>query len=62
MARLIVILIILALGWCFYTGKIDLSNFKENSIESLKKEKTINTVNSARQRRQDDINKVINNY
>ena len=40
MVRVIVIVIIAALGWCFYTGKIDLSNFKENSIEKLKNEKT----------------------
>lgn len=60
MARIIVILIILALGWCFYSGKIDLSNFKESSIEKLKKEKTINAVNSSRERRQRDIDEVIN--
>ena len=60
MVRVIVIVIILALGWCFYTGKIDLSNFKENTIEKLQNEKTVKTINSARDRRQQDINRVNN--
>lgn len=60
MVRIIVIVIIAALGWCFYTGKIDLSNFKENSIEKLKNEKTIKAINSSRDRNQQDVDRVNN--
>ena len=60
MVRIIVIIIILALGWCFYTGKIDLNNFKENAIEKLQNEKTVKTINSTRERRQNDVDRVNN--
>ena len=63
MLRIIIVAIIVALGWCFYTGKINLNfnNLKEDSIEKLQNEKTIKAINSTRERRQDDVNKVNNN-
>ena len=63
MLRIIVVVIIIALGWCFYTGKINLNfdKMKENSIETLQNEKTIKAVNSSRERRQNDVNDVNNN-
>ncbi len=63
MAKIIAIVIIAALGWCFYTGKINLNfnEMKENSIETLKNEKTIKAVNSSRDKRQEDINRILNN-
>ena len=63
MLRIIIVVIIIALGWCFYTGKINLNfnNLKEDSIEKLQNEKTIKAINSTRERRQDDVNKVNNN-
>ena len=63
MLRIIIVAIIVALGWCFYTGKINLNfnNFKEDSIEKLQNEKTIKAINSTRERRQDDVNKINNN-
>ena len=63
MGKIIAIIVILALGWCFYTGKINISadNIKESAIENLKKEKTIKAVNSTRQKRQDDVDRVLNN-
>ena len=63
MLRIIIILIIVALGWCFYTGKINLNfdEMKENSIETLKNEKTIKAVNSSREKTQNDVNEINNN-
>ena len=63
MLRIIIVAIIVALGWCFYTGKINLNfnNLKEDSIEKLQNEKTIKAINSTRERRQDDVNKINNN-
>ena len=62
MFKNIVIIAILVLCWLFYTGKLEINidNFKQSTIEKLQKEKTINAVNSSRARRQDEVNKVIN--
>ncbi len=61
MVRLIILLIILAIGWCCFTGKININfdNWKNQTVETLKQEKTIKTINSSRDRTQSDVYKAI---
>ena len=61
MGKIIAVILIMVLGWCFYTGKININfdDLKEQSIEKMQNEKTIKTINSSRQREQNDINRVI---
>lgn len=57
MGKLIAIIIIAIIGWFVYSD-MSVDKIKENAIEALKKEKTINTINSRRAQDQEDINKV----
>lgn len=59
MGKLFAILVLVAIGW-HIQNNYDFSDFKKNTIESFKKEKTINTVNSKREADQQDIYEVIN--
>ena len=59
MGKIIALILVAAAGWYVYTN-VDFNKVKEDSIEALKKEKTINAINSRRDREQADINKVIN--
>lgn len=65
MGKIIAIAVIAAVAWFIYNGTIDvnkvnsdLDKAKNNSIEALKNEKTINSVNSTRARTQEDVNRV----
>ena len=57
MGKLIAIIIIAIIGWFVYSD-MSVDKIKENAVEALKKEKTINTINSRRAQDQEDINKV----
>lgn len=57
MGKLIAIIIIAIIGWFVYSD-MSVDKIKENAIEALKKEKTINTINSRRAQDQEDINRV----
>lgn len=59
MGKLFAILVIIAIGW-YVQNNYDFSNFKEKAIEGLKKEKTINVINSKRAADQEDIYNVTN--
>ncbi len=59
MGKIIALIIVIAAGWYVYTN-VDFNKVKENSIETLKKEKTINAINSRRDREQADIDSIIN--
>ena len=59
MGKIIALILIIAAGWYVYTN-VDFNKVKEDSIEALKKEKTINAINSRRDREQADINRVMN--
>jgi len=59
MGKLFAILVIVAIGW-YIQNNNDFSTFKENAIEGMKKEKTINAVNSKRAADQEDIYNVTN--
>ena len=54
MGKLFAILVIVAIGW-YVQNNYDFSGFKKNAIEGMKKEKTINAVNSKRAADQKDI-------
>ena len=62
MWKIILIALIAALGWCFYNGtiNIDFANLKQNSIETMKKERNIKAINNSYQKNQEDINKINN--
>ena len=58
MNKLILFLIlILVIGWLFQSGKINFNadSAKQSAIEAMKKEKTINKVNSTRDDRQQEV-------
>ncbi len=57
MGKLIAIIIIAIIGWFVYSD-MSVDKIKENAIEALKKEKTINTINSRRAQDQEDIDRV----
>jgi len=59
MGKIIALILIAAAGWFVYTG-VDFSKVKDSSVEALKKEKTINAINSRRDTEQSDVNNVIN--
>ncbi len=59
MGKIIALILIVAAGWYVYTN-VDFNKVKEDSIEALKKEKTINAINSRRDREQADIDRVMN--
>lgn len=59
MGKLFAILILVAIGW-YIQNNYDFGDFKKNTIEGLKKEKTINAVNSKRDADQKDIYNVTN--
>ena len=59
MGKIIALILIIAAGWYVYTN-VDFNKVKEDSIEALKKEKTINAINSRRDREQADIDRVMN--
>lgn len=58
MGKLFAVLVIVAIGW-YIQNNYDFSGVKENAVEGLKKEKTINTVNSKRAQDQNDVYEVI---
>lgn len=60
MFKIIVCLILGYICWCAYTNQ-DFSKVKEDALEKLKNEKTIKTINSSRDKTQEDIYNVINN-
>lgn len=60
MGQTIALLIVVALGWCYYNLDIDTEKLKQQTLNVFAKEKTINTVNSRRAQEQSDINSVIN--
>ncbi len=60
MAKIIAILLIIAAAWFVYNNKInvDTNKLKDSSIETIKKERIINTVNSSRENTQKSIDEV----
>lgn len=63
MAFKIVFLVILifTFSWCY--NNIDIKDFtKENITEQIKKEKTINTVQNAREKRYQEAERAMQNY
>ena len=62
MVRLIILILIIAVGVWGYQ-KIDPSTFtKENVEEAIKKEKTINTVQQQREKRRQEAEDVMNKF
>ncbi len=59
MGKIIALILIIAAGWYVYTN-VDFNKVKEDSMEALKNEKTINAINSRRDFEQQDINNVMN--
>ena len=59
MGKIIALILIIAAGWYVYTN-VDFNKVKEDSMEALKNEKTINAINSRRDVEQQDINNVMN--
>ena len=59
MGKIIALILIIAAGWYVYTN-VDFNKVKEDSMEALKNEKTINAINSRRDMEQQDINNVMN--
>lgn len=54
MGKLFAILVIVAIGW-YAQQNYDFSGLKKDAVESFKKEKTINAVNSKRAADQQDV-------
>lgn len=59
MGKLFFILALVGAGW-YIQNNYDFSGVKEGALNIMKQEKTINAVNSGRERKQQDINDVIN--
>lgn len=59
MGKIIAIVVIAAVAWFYYNGNFDFKNAKSSTIEGAKKEKSINLINSSRERRQADIDRVL---
>lgn len=54
------VIIIFSYSWCY--NNINIENFtKENITEQIKKEKTINTVQKAREKRNENVQRIMNN-
>ena len=54
------VIIIFAYSWCY--NNINIENFtKENITEQIIKEKTINTVQKAREKRNENVQRIMNN-
>lgn len=54
------VIIIFAYSWCY--NNINIEDFtKENITEQIKKEKTINTVQKAREKRNQNVQRIMNN-
>uniref|UniRef100_UPI00402A49B6 hypothetical protein n=1 Tax=Candidatus Scatousia sp. TaxID=3085663 RepID=UPI00402A49B6 len=54
------VIIIFAYSWCY--NNINIADFtKENITEQIKKEKTINTVQKAREKRNENVQRIMNN-
>ncbi len=60
MGKIIAILLIIAAVWFVYSNKInvDTNKLKDSSIETIKKERIINTVNTSRENTQKSIDEV----
>lgn len=62
MVRLIILILVIALGvWCYQTIAPE-SFTKENMENAIKKEKTINTVQTQRAKRYQEAEEVMNKY
>ena len=59
MGKIIALILVLAAGYYVYAN-VDFNKVKEDSMEALKNEKTINAINSRRDMEQQDVNNVIN--
>lgn len=59
MFKLFILLGLVAAGW-YIQNNYDFSNVKDQAIQKMKQEKTINAVNSKRAADQRDINNVNN--
>ena len=60
MGQIIALIILAVLGYLYYAGAIDTEKMKENAIEAMKKEKTIQTVTQKRNQDQQRIYDVNN--
>ena len=52
---------LVAYGIWFVYSNVDFAKVKDDTLDKLKNEKTIKTINSSRDSRQHDINNVLNN-
>lgn len=59
MGKLLIVFVIAGIGW-YIQNNFDFQSWKNDAMDTMKKEKTINTMNSKRAHDQEDINEVIN--
>ena len=59
MGKLLIVFVIAGIGW-YIQNNVDFESWKSDAIDTMKKEKTINTMNSKRANDQEDIYEVIN--
>ena len=59
MGKLLIDFVIAGIGR-YIKNNIDFQSWKNDDMDTMKKEKTINTMNSKRAQDQEDINEVIN--
>lgn len=59
MGKLLIVFVIAGIGW-YIQNNFDFDSFKKDAMDTMKKEKTINTMNSKRAQDQEDIYEVIN--
>lgn len=60
MGKLIALIVIAAVAWFAYSSNIDFNKMKENSIETLKKEKTVSAVNKSRDKNKEYVDRALN--
>lgn len=59
MRNLLIVLAIAWVGW-YFQNNFDFDTWKQDTLNAMSKEKTVNTVNSKRAADQQDINNAIN--